>query len=145
MRYDPVSFLHRHALANGILNTVKAKGFQQVTVEGCYEDVFAKPLSSRVQVRVYTSVEAGVVRDCGSDAIRVCTVYATRDGSVRGVGHETRVNRVGEMNSIVARLAERIAQSMEAANELPCCPDCGAPKFKSKKGNWVCADLCWKR
>lgn len=145
MRYNPADYTHRTALATGILNTVKAKGFAQVDVRGCYETVVAKPLSARMQVRVYTSVEGGVVRDCGDDAIRVCTVYVTRDGDIRGVGHETRVNRVGDINGIVVRLAERIALSMDAANDIPCCERCGAPKFKSKKGNMVCADLCWKR
>lgn len=144
MRYNPADYAHRTALATGIANTIKAKGFQQVAVAGCYEDVYALPVTGRVQVRVYTSVEAGIVRDCGDDAIRVCTVYATRDGDYRGVGHETRVNRVGDINGIVVRLAERIALSLEGAEKIDRCPDCGAPKFKSKKGNWVCADLCWK-
>ena len=145
MRYNPTEYNHRALLANGIVNTIKAKGFDQISLLGCREAVFTKPVSGKIQIRIYTSIEGGTVRDCGDDAIRVCTVYATRDGGVRGVGHETRINRVGDINGIVVRLAERIAKSMEAANDLPCCPNCGAPQFKSKKGNMVCADLCWKR
>lgn len=145
MKYDPMSYTHRAALAQGVLATVKDKGFLPQPVEGCREEVYGKRVNQRIQIRVYTSIEGGEVRDCGDDAIRVCTVYSTNDGGVRGVGRETRVNRVGDINAIVVRLAERIATSLAAVKEIPCCEQCGAPKFKSKKGNMVCADLCWKR
>ena len=144
MKYDPANTFHRRALAQGVLATVKDKGFEPQVIEGCREAVYGKLVNPRIQIRVYTSVEAGLIRECGDDAIRVCTVYATRDGGVRGVGHETRVNRVGDINAIIVRLAERIALSMSTVKEIPCCERCCAPKFKSKKGNWVCADLCWK-
>jgi hypothetical protein len=145
MQYDPSSTEHRKTLAEGILSTMQAAGLQIDELRNSQEITLSVLVKEGIKVRVYTSVDKrdGLIRACGEDAIRVCTLYRTREGDVRGIGKETRVHRTGDINMIVVRLVERIAKAKEALKEMPIC-HCGAPQFKSKKGNMVCADLCWK-
>jgi len=115
------------------------------------EAVYARDVEGtegRICVRVFTSVEQGrrgpVTRRAGSDAIRVCAVYKGRDGRSRGIAKaEHRVNRVGEISDIVMRTYERMREVYKAARCSEKCERCGAPKFRAKSGNMVCADLCW--
>lgn len=146
MQYDPMNTTHRRMLAEGVLGTVKSAGLRAEEQSNCFEEVFSLPVKERLSIKVYTSVDKrdGLIRSVGADAIRVCTVYNSRSGAVRGVGKETRVHRVGDINMIIVRMAERLNASLKAANSLPCCVYCGAPNFKSKNGNMVCSDICWK-
>jgi len=91
----------------------------------------------------------------GKDAIRVCALYRTKDGTERGVVSDKRVHRVGEIDAVCERVIDRMRKCWTATKTVPRCPKCGAPQFKSKVrkdrytgktsgGNMVCADLCWK-
>lgn len=145
MTYDPNSTASRRALADEITALVLDCGFSKVALPGCREDVFERSVKGapKMKVRVYTTIEGGLVRAVGKDAIRVCVVYLD-SGRVRGIGKDKRVNRVGKVDAIVKRILGRMRAAYKAAKEAERCSDCGAPKFRSKRGNKVCAALCWK-
>jgi uncharacterized Zn finger protein (UPF0148 family) len=112
------------------------------------ERVFFFSVSDDMRVAVYTTIVGddawAECRDVGKDAIRVCAVYRRKDGNERGVGKQTRVNRVGEVDAIAGRMLDRMRAAWKVAKRPNRCPDCGAPMFISKKGNEVCAELCWQ-
>lgn len=93
----------------------------------------------KVLVRVYTSVttKKGVSRGAGEDAIRVCVLYQSGngpEGPTRGLGHETRVNRVGSVEGVMYRVTERIVEA--EALKLAWCPRCGGPAY-ADSGNCI--------
>ncbi len=138
MDYDPLSSSSRVALAAHLLDRLAAWGFKEIP--NCGERVFDLAHGQNVVIRVYTTIEGSATRPVAKDAIRVSLVYTGAVG--RGLGKERRVNRVGVIEEIADRMKARI-DSM-AAQELPRCERCGDPKFRSGKGNMVCAALCWK-
>jgi hypothetical protein len=152
MSYDPNNRNHRHELAVVLLNTLRTADFIEEAVEeqGVRERVFYRVLpnsGNRILIRVYTSIVGDEVRAEGKDAIRVCATYITkRDGKTRGIGSETRINRTGTIENINQRMLDRMRSVWK--NTLPQhrtnCSCCGAPTFKSKAGNDVCAELCFK-
>lgn len=152
MDYDPNVMIQRRSLAQHILNTVLNAGFieeslpPQVKERVFYRMVYNMP---DVRVQVWTTVEGtghtAAVRKSGQDAVRVCAVYATKDGAGRGIVKTTRINRTGTMEGISARMLERMRDVYRSAVAVPRCARCGAPTFISAKGNQVCADLCFKR
>jgi len=153
MTYDPESRSSRESLAIDLLVKLRECGFSlEREMNGTDEAVYAREVhgtNGTLRVLVYTTVVDGggvpVVRECGKDAIRVCAVYKSpRTGLDRGLNSETRTNRTGTVAAIVKRMHGRMRSVYGAAMNLPCCAKCGAPTFKSKKGNLVCADLCWK-
>lgn len=112
--------------------------------------MFSRPVESKpgVRILVYTSIVAGAsgpeVRVSGTDAIRVCAVYRTKEGKDKGLTKATaRVHRVGQVSGIVGRTYVRMREVYALAKKSEFC-SCGAPYFLSQKGNKVCADLCWK-
>jgi hypothetical protein len=150
MRYDPENKAVRMELALELLGKMHETGFVHEPIEGTKEAVFSRPVEGmkNLRVLVYTSIVQGPqgpeVRGCGTDAIRVCAVYRSSAGRDRGCAKaEARVFRVGETENIVSRTHERMREVYKQAKSLPCCSKCGAPLFLSKKGNSVCADLCW--
>ena len=84
------------------------------------------------------------VRQSGKDAIRVCAIYKTKDGNVRGLIKETRTHRTGNIEDIVGRMYQRMRDAYSAASTGEKCYRCGAPKFVAKSGKSVCAEICWK-
>lgn len=151
MKYDPTSPLSRGELALSLISKMEECGFVHLPVEGTYEAVYHRPIPTRkgVEVRVYTSIEQGRLgpecRGVGADAIRVCAVYVSpKTGQTRGLARaEARVHRVGETEDIVSRTHSRMREVWGIAIQGEQCPKCGAPFFLSKKGNKVCADVCW--
>ena len=148
----------RRLLAAEILGVLSDNGFVRCEkLETKYGDsseiVYAKPASkrSRYMIAVYTSCNqvggAYVARSLGKDAIRVVCLYIKKDGSTVGVGKNKRVNRVGKNSEICKRMIERITKTMLTIekNEIIKCNNCGAPMFTSKKGNLVCAEVCWSK
>jgi hypothetical protein len=154
VEYNPVSTLHRHTLAEHLLKMLGEADFveEAVSDKGTKERVFYRviPESAGVRVQVYTTIvgygDAAEVRVIGKDAIRVCAVYRSRrEKSDRGVVSVTRVHRTGTMDAICARTLARMREVYTKAGSSPTCSQCGAPTFVSKKGNVVCADICFAR
>ena len=144
-RYNPAYRSDRIELAKAMEAMLDASGFEEIAHRG--EDVYERAhlRDSSVRVRVYTSIRHGGARPCGSDAIRVCLVWVGANGQVRGLGSDRRVNRVGTVEDIVGRTLERMRNQYKKVSSLERCSSCGTPKFKSKKGNMVCAAVCWAR
>jgi len=109
------------------------------------ERVFSRPVNENIRIKVYTTVEDDEVRHVGKDSIRVCAVYTNKDGGTRGLVKERRVHRTGDIKDIVDRMHQRMRDTWRAASSTAKCNKCGAPKFTSKKGNLVCAEVCWTK
>ena len=147
MDYDPQNFAHRTALATDIRATVLGLGFTRKDLgPGTREEVYARS-STRirgVEMRIYTSIVDGEVRDVGGDSIKVCAVYGMEDGSTRGLMKERRVFRTGQLEEIADRVKDRIRLVALDINGVQTCR-CGGPVGKSKAGKDYCMALCWKR
>ena len=146
MDYDPSSFNHRTALAMDIQATLLGLGFTRMEIPGTNEDVYGRT-STRirgVEMRIYTSIVGGEVRDVGGDSIKVCAVYGMADGSTRGLMKERRVFRTGQLEEIAGRVKDRIRLVALDINGVQACR-CGGPIGKSKAGKDYCMALCWKR
>lgn len=141
--YNPLLESHRMRLAELIQDIARDNGYRVQSFFGVREDVFVKEVGDRITVRIYSSVVKGEVREKDKDAIRVALVYTTEDGTERGLARETRVNRVGSLDEISSRLKNRVRLCEKKVCEVGLCERCGAPKFLSKKGRWVCAEICW--
>jgi len=152
MQFNPESRSSRETLAIQLLAKLTACGFSPESREGTDEALFSRAVDNTdgtVRVIVYTTVvPAGgklIVRENGSDSIRVCALYTSpRTGRDHGIVSETRTHRTGQVEDIVTRVYERMRSVYRAANSANRCPKCGAPTFTSKNKNVVCADFCWK-
>ena len=159
--YDPKIPLLRQMLALSIVNKMDECGFELLSNPRAAfglsrpelaERVYARTIGKddRMTVRVYTTVIGGEnnvpfeVRKEGKDAIRVCAIYETNDGSSRGIAKETRINRTGNIDDIVKRMHERMRSVYKAAASGARCGSCNAPKFTTKAGKLCCAEICWK-
>lgn len=150
--YNPDSVADRRALASALLSKLQVAGFSEVPrTHQDQELVFTRPIKDipRFQIRIYTSVTAPhgatpMARPSGADAIRACLVYVKEDGTTRGIGSETRVNRTGDIDGICKRTILRLRAVRDMAPSVERCK-CGAPLFMSRNKNLVCADLCWKK
>ena len=145
MQYDQESRESRRALAASLLEKLQECGFAERddVSRRVSERVFARRVNDQVQVQVYTSIVGNEVRVKDADAIRVTAIYSNED-TTRGIVKSRRVYRTGEIDDITSRMYQRIRDTWGAVGSVPRC-HCGAPKFTSKKGNTVCADLCWQR
>lgn len=147
--YDPNAYNDRTNLAKRLQTMLVEAGFGPTTIKGTREKVFSRPVEGveGVRILVYTTIDGARVRQCGKDAIRVCAVYMAKDGRERGIASaDKRVNRVGSIDAITDRTLSRMREVYKAVsrNQIERC-SCGAPKFKSRKGSMVCADLCWTK
>lgn len=149
MSYNPNSIADRTELADKLTSMLVKAGFVKqgsVGLEEIYERVI--PESPKVRIMVYTSIVHGMVRGDGEDAIRFGVVYERRDGELRHLFTETRVNRTGTVDAIVQRTLTRMrsvyGQFRDRHNARMYCR-CGAPLGISKAGKDYCADTCWVR
>ena len=151
MTYDPDNAAHRQELAESVTCLVTDLGFtREYPQRGRYETkeaVYSKETDDHgIRVVVYTSAVDGAVRGNGRDAIRVIALYRNREGYDKGIAKaQKRVNRTGTITTICQRVVDRISEVWTLARTGERCSYCGAPKFKSKKGNMVCADICWRK
>jgi len=150
--YDPTIATHRQVLAVELLTRLDSAGFiREAAQPGTKELVFSRPHKKQgIRVVVYTTIveERGVpqVREHGADAIRACALYTTRDGGTRPVAKaDHRVFRTGEIDAIADRTIQRLRDVWASVGTGGCCKGCGAPLFASKKGNDVCAELCFMK
>jgi hypothetical protein len=145
-KYDPENSNDRMALADALLALFERALFVEVEIPGTKERVFARELpdtDGRTRLLIYSTIVGNYCRTVGKDAIRVCAVYRSNDGRERGIASaDKRVNRTGEIDAIAERVIDRMRQCWKATKTAERC-HCGAPKFKSKAGNMVCADICW--
>ena len=152
MRYDNTSPASRQVLGDAITDTLRTAGFTQVpasrlphrTREDVYEREVTHSGHGRIVIQVWTSIERGHMRSAGKDAIRVATVFISDARPQRGVAKERRVNRTGDIDAIADRMLGRMRAAWRNVRSIERCGSCGSPKFTSKKGNAVCAALCWK-
>ncbi len=145
MKYDPRNPSDRSELARALTAQLVAKKWKLAS-DNQTEDIYEWDMGARApgcKIQVFTSLFRGEAREVGSDAIRVVGVYTTKGGRTRAVADETRVNRTGTIQDIVARTMDRVKCVFTALPGVERCRSCGAPKFKSRKGNKVCADLCF--
>ena len=159
--YDPNFPFSRQMLALSIVNQLEDSDFKDVTqldwkskhhrpMTWQHERVYERNVDSRglIKIKVYTTVTEKAsnltVRGSGSDAIRVCGTYQTRSGKEVGILSEKRVHRTGNIEDIVERMLQRMRQAWKLLKNPKTCDRCGAPKFTSKAGNQVCAEICWK-
>lgn len=144
MKYDPENRKHREDLASRLEGVFLGAKFTKRKSVG--EDVYFYPINDNgtLKILVYSSIVGNEVRGNGKDAIRVALVYENKDGCEKGLARETRINRTGTVDDIAARVLDRMREAYKKSRHLDCCQRCGSPKFISKKGNSVCAELCWR-
>lgn len=119
-----------------MVDFLEPQGFKEVKLDGTKEIVYGKIVAKNVCLRVYTSVAYGVSRECGQDAIRVCLVYRKKDGTIVGIGRETRVNRIGTWKQNLQKRLDKHTQLMTDP-----CPICGEPT-KQREGKYGVFDGC---
>ena len=128
---------------------VPAAAFEEFTTRGFRtgrerDEVTLVQESARIpglRLVIYTSLSAGAAaaRSVGSDAIRIALVAVGRDGRTRGVRAFPRVNRVGSVEALIARIRGRISDArLYARDELVTC-GCGAPAYRD---SGRCAARC---
>ena len=157
--YDPTVPMLRQLLALSILGRLEEAGFvQEPPKRKLVKPEMAEKIFSRIvgeatdgmKVMVYTTVIGDgdtmpyEVRLAGSDAIRVSAVYVTKDGETRGLTSDKRVNRTGDIDDIVDRMVTRMRDAWRSCKTGARCYSCNAPKFATKNGKQVCAEICWK-
>ena len=145
--YDPAYPILREMLAMSILNKLDECGFKEdLGTTKAMERVYYREIpKTRMRVQVFTTIVGQEVRHSGKDSIRICASYRTKEGAARGIGKATRVHRVGNIEEIVDRMHGRMRTTWKMAATGERCRNCGAPKFISKNGNKVCAEICWKK
>lgn len=151
--YDPTIEMHRYALAYALRDGLFGHGFVKHSFHKEFhsrECVYLKPVKPHLYVTVYTTIEFHECRAKDTDAIRVVGIYESTKGSMCPLVKTIRVFRRGKLRDIVARTLERVDEveaALGSGDDLKICPrsDCDAPMFLSKKGRWVCGELCFKR
>ena len=152
-KYDPSLAGNRLDLAVSVISKLDECGFNrnrnlETGPPNLSEHVWTRDINDNVLVAVYTSCSGhrGYIsaRNRGSDAIRVVTLYQPSSGKMKGLGKQSRVYRTGDVDSICERMAERMRAAWKIGANPSKCNKCGAPLFTSKRGNLVCAEVCWK-
>ncbi len=161
--YDPEQPFDRASLAVELVTRLEAAGFTHATERRHGERVYTRAVDFKhpdtgervpldgVTVEVFTTVvavgHAIEVRALGKDAIRVVAVFRHTDehGKTkrRGLVKEARVFRTGTIEGIVDRSITRARKVWAKVLDRPCCRDCGCTTFESRKGNDVCARVCF--
>ncbi len=146
MLYNPEDNTHRIKLARLLRAVLFKWDFERDTEVFSSEEVYRLPIGDTgMCVLVYSTIENDKVRALDSDAIRVSAVYKNKSGSYRGIASSRRVYRTGHTSDIAKRMIHRVTNVWESTHDVGRCRHCNAPKFKSSKGNMVCADFCWSK
>jgi len=149
VKYDPECAISQSYLAGEVLVRLVRCGFKEIDPgPKCMERVFERPRNDDADIRVvvFTSIHKtkGLVRGKGHDAIRVCLVRRTKNGTDRGLVKAKRVNRVGLVSAICDRMHERMRDCWRALRDVKSCHNCDSPMFITKKGKPCCSELCFK-
>ena len=145
MKDDPEDICSRFHLGAEIFDAMRLNGLETTHMDGTKEQIFALNMGAGKRVLVYSSVVGMEARAAGYDSIKVCATWTDPEGNVRGIGKERRVHRTGLISAIIGRVLQRVDAVKELCKAVETCPDCGAPKGVSKKGNKYCLAVCWKR
>jgi hypothetical protein len=145
-RYKPHEAKDRGKLAVSLHRMLVESGFDQKVDKKSRERVYGRMVHDmdNVEVLVYSTIRSNTmtVRSCAQDSIKVCAVYHGERGD-KGLLSTKRINRTGHIAAIVQRTLETMRDVYGGVRQVDCCENCGAPKFKSKRGNLVCAAICW--
>lgn len=151
--YDPESAYSRAKLAAKLTEALEAAGFEKDP--GARGEVtYRRQVETRgvavpnTFVLIYTTIPTAnptEVRELGTDAIRTVAVYRAEGKPARPLIKGKRVFRSGKstIEAIVERTLERARGAWRDVLARPRCHDCGAPKFRSRNDNDVCAAVCW--
>jgi hypothetical protein len=115
---------------------LEGKGFSEIKLPDTKEIVFGKIMATNVCLRVYTTIESGVSRAKGEDAIRFVLVTKNATGVVKVIGSTKKVLRTRNWK---ANMSARI----DSWNELigPKCHKCGnwmVERSGAKGSFWGC-------
>lgn len=88
------------------------EGFTEITLRGVKERVYEKRYAYGRFIRVYSSVVGSTTRAVGKDAIKIVAVAKWNNNEYMISGTK-RINRVGMISSIGARIRDRV-RSLEA-------------------------------
>ena len=121
-----------------IRELLEGRGFKEIFIDGTREITYGKIVGKNTCLRVYTSVVPidGESRGVGEDAIRVSLVYRKKDGTITGIGSDTKVYRI---QTWVTNLMKRLDKWETLIG--PNCKKCGLPmrKCEGKYGEfWGC-------
>ena len=91
-------------------NYLTEKGFSIIYLPNVKETVYSKVIARNVCIRVYTSIENGICRSKGEDAIRVVIVRRYQNGTIKPIAGSTgRVNRTANWkNNLTIRINNAI-------------------------------------
>ena len=99
---------------------LSSQGFSEVKLNRTKELVMGKIIAPNTCLRCYTTIQSGVAREKGKDAIRFAVVRKKEDGNIIFIGGTTKVLRTNNWKS-------NMLNRIENAGELigPKCPQCG--------------------
>jgi len=102
-----------------MVDILRPLGFEEVQIPGTKERVYEKRYGHRTYVRVYSSIVGEATRPVGKDAIKIVAVakWNDRDHFISGT---KRINRVGMISSIGARVRDRVDQMVAQAPQVVC-------------------------
>ena len=142
--YDPGSVADRSSLATAIRSILLVAGFKLVNHDSRDGEVWKRSTpNSAFTLVVLTGIIDGLVAPKGGQAIRVFTSYLNQAKRDRVVTDWFRIMRTGTMEGICERMLGQARNAFLQGAHCQRCGDCGAPTFRSRKGNRVCAELCW--
>jgi len=145
--YDPEDHEQRTGLVNSLRNLLIADDYLRFTTSS-NEVGYRKPIEDRKSLFVLLGLpESALVFDDGLNPLTLHIIYTASDGTERILAkpREIRIKRepgvpCQEIVDNVINAIERI-QSIEPFK----CHHCGAPKFKSRQNNIVCAEVCYSK
>jgi len=145
-KYNPNDAVDRGKLAVALHRMLVESGFDQKVDKQSRERVYGRMVHGmdHVEVLVYSTIRANThtVRSRAQDSIKVCAVYHGPKGD-KGLLSTKRINRTGYIVEIAQRMLEAMREVYGDVRQTEYCDNCGAPLFKSRRGNMVCAAICW--
>lgn len=102
-----------------MIDFLRPLGFEEVHIPGTKERVYEKRYGHRTYVRVYSSIVGDKTRAVGKDAIKIVAV-AKWNGQDHFISGSKRINRVGMVSSIGARIRDRVDEMVALAPQVVC-------------------------
>lgn len=151
MRYLKRERSHRKLLAEKLLTALAEADFIEERASS-FERVFYRTFEHDPAMRIQVGSKIsgyGENARCWHKETHACirVLYRKPDGTDKNVtGHiGVMIPYKGEMDSICELLLSLIQETYSKASSVPRCSRCETPTFLSTNGNYVCADICWKR
>jgi len=101
--------------------------FHHIDLQGVYENVYGMIVAPNITLRIYSTIERGVSRENGTDAIRCILFWKSPEGEIKLIGMEKKVLRI-------ATWRQNLRKRIESWSELmgPDCPVCNSPMARRK-------------